>query len=177
VWTAATSGLRFGELTGLTRRHVDLRAPSLRVEQALADIQGQGPTLGPPKSVAAHRVVVIPQSTAELLADHIDEFVEEGDDALIFTSLKGSALLNTYFAPQWRRAVKAAGLDTGVRFHDLRHLAGTTAASAGASLREIMARMGHASAEASLRYLKASERRDAEIAAAIEQRVKRDLSE
>ena len=39
MWTAATSGLRFGELTGLSRRHVDLSAPSLRVERALADIK------------------------------------------------------------------------------------------------------------------------------------------
>ena len=51
------------------------------------------------------------------------------------------------------------------------------ASQEGASLREIMARMGHASAEASLRYLKASERRDAEIASAIEQRINRDLAD
>ncbi|MEL6894470.1 MAG: site-specific integrase, partial [Actinomycetota bacterium] len=41
------------------------------------------------------------------------------------------------------------------------------AASAGASLREVMARMGHASSDAALRYLKASERRDREIAEAL----------
>lgn len=51
-----------------------------------------------------------------------------------------------------------------VRFRDLRHLAGTEAASAGASLREVMARMGHSTPNASLRYLKASELRDREIA-------------
>ena len=102
VWTAATSGLRFGELTGLTRRHVDLGAPTLRVEQALADIKGEGPTIGPPKSTAAHRVVTIPTSTAQLL---------------VFTSLRGTPLLNTYFAPRWRKAVRTVGLDH-VRFHD-----------------------------------------------------------
>lgn len=42
---------------------------------------------------------------------------------------------------------------------------------AGASLREIMARMGHASSDASLRYLKASARRDEEIADEIERRM------
>ena len=176
MWTAATSGLRFGELTGLSRRHVDLSAPSLRVERALADIKARGPTLGPPKSVAAHRIVTIPPSTAELRAQHFSLYTADDPDSLLFTSLRGAPLLNTYFAPHWRRAASAAGLD-GVRFHDLRHLAGTTAASAGASLREIMVRMGHASAEASLRYLKRSERRDAEIASAIEQRINRDLAD
>ena len=38
------------------------------------------------------------------------------------------------------------------------------------TLREIMSRMGHSSSDASLRYLKASERRDGEIADAIEGR-------
>jgi hypothetical protein len=39
-----------------------------------------------------------------------------------------------------------------------------------------MARMGHASSDSSLRYLAASERRDAEVAAAMEARIGLDLS-
>jgi integrase len=177
VWVGATSGLRFGELTGLTRNHVDLDERTLRVDQALAFIRGQGPTLGPPKSAAAHRTVTVPATTAELLAKHLDAFTDDEPDALIFTSVKASPLLNRYFTPYWKRALKAAELDQTTRFHDLRHLAGTSAATAGASLREIMARMGHASSEASLRYLKASERRDSEIAEAIEKRMQGDLNQ
>lgn len=175
AWVGATSGLRYGELTGLTRRHVDLEDRTLRVDQALAFVRGEGPTLGPPKSSAAHRTVVVPGGIAEMLAAHLDEYVDEDRDALVFTSVKGSPLLNRYFAPYWKRALREAGLDETIRFHDLRHLAGTSAATAGASLREIMSRMGHSSADASLRYLKASERRDGEIADAIEQRMRGDL--
>jgi len=175
VWLAATSGLRFGELTGLTRAHVDLENRAVRVDQALAWVRDKGATVGPPKSAAAHRTVKIPARIAELVGEHIDEYVDEGPDEFIFTSVKGSPLLNRYFSPSWVRAVKAAGLAKGTRFHDLRHLAGTSAATAGASLREIMARMGHSSPDASLRYLKASERRDGEIADAIEERMTADL--
>ncbi len=175
VWVGATSGLRFGELAGLTRHHVDLDERTLRVEQSLAFIRGEGPTLVPPKSAAAHRTVTIPVSAAEILAGHIQAFVEDGPDAFVFTSVMGSPLLNRYFAPYWKRALLAAGLEESTRFHDLRHLAGTSAATAGASLREIMARMGHASADASLRYLAASARRDSEIADAIEKRMTGDL--
>lgn len=176
VWVGATSGLRFGELTGLTGHHINLDQRTLRVEQALMYIRDQGPTLGPPKSSAAHRTVTIPVSAAEILSNHIDAYTGDGPDALVFTSVKGSPLLNRYFYPYWKRAVNDAGLESTTRFHDLRHLAGTSAATAGASLREIMARMGHASADASLRYLKASERRDSEIADAIEQRMTGDLN-
>ena len=135
VWTAATSALRYGELTGLTRAQLDLDASTLRVEQSLAFIKGVGPVLGPPKSDAAHRTVVIPGSTRELLAAHLEQFTDPGSTALVFTSVKGSPLLNRYFAPYWHHAKEAGGVDDAVRFHDLRHLAGTTAASAGASLR------------------------------------------
>ena len=176
VWLGASSGLRFGELTGLTRLHVDLASRSVRVEQALTFVRGKGPTIGPPKSAAAHRTVVIPSGVADLVAEHLDTYVDDDPDSLVFTSVKSSPLVNRYFAPYWQRALREAGLDERTRFHDLRHLAGTAAATAGASLREIMARMGHSSPDASLRYLKASERRDAEIADGIGERMNGDLS-
>jgi len=177
IWTAAASGLRFGELTGLTRRHVDLDAATLQVDQALTTERGKGAIVGAPKSTAAYRVVAIPQTASDVLRRHIDTFTGDDTDSFIFTSVKGRPLLNQYFTGHWKRALAAAEVDGATRFHDLRHLAGTTAASAGASLREIMARMGHASSDASLRYLKASERRDGEIATAIEKRMTRDLEQ
>jgi integrase len=132
VWVGATSGLRYGELTGLTRRHVDIEDRSLRVDEALSFVKG-------------------PIGLAEMLAAHIEEYVDDKPDYLVFTSVKDSPLVNRYFAPYWKKALKAAGLDESIRFRDLRHHAGTSAATAGASLRKIMARMGHASSDASLR--------------------------
>jgi integrase len=171
VWTAAASGLRFGELAGLTIEHVNLKRRELRVMQALHYVKGQGPTLGPPKTESAVRTVPVADSIAVRLAAHIEEYVEEIEPgALVFTSLRGGPLLNTYFAPQWSKARDAVGL-RHVRFHDLRHLAGTEAATAGASLREVMSIMGHASSAASLRYLKAAESRSREIADAIGRRM------
>jgi len=35
VWTAATSALRYSELTALSRAHVDLKRATVRVERAL----------------------------------------------------------------------------------------------------------------------------------------------
>jgi integrase len=167
VWTAAASGLRFGELAGLSVGHVNLDRSELRVSRALKDIKGVGPTLGPPKTERAVRTVSVPESITLRLVVHLERFVDETTpDSLVFTSLRGGPLLNTCFAPHWSRARSEVAL-THVRFHDLRHLAGTEAATAGASLREVMAMMEHASSVASLRYLKASESRGREIAEAI----------
>ena len=173
VWTAAASGLRFGELAGLTLEHVDLERRELRVIQALHDIKGQGPTLGPPKTESAVRTVPLADVIAKRLAVHVEQYVGSIErDELVFTSLRGGPLLNTYFAPQWSKARDAVGL-RHVRFHDLRHLAGTEAATAGASLRGVMTLMGHASSVASLRYLKASDHRGREIVDAVGRRIER----
>ena len=53
------------------------------------------------------------------------------------------------------------------RFHDLRHTGQTLAAATGATVKDLMRRLGHASPVASYRYLHAVDGRDAEIAAAL----------
>jgi integrase len=49
-------------------------------------------------------------------------------------------------------------------FHDLRHTGNTLTAAAGASLRELMDRMGHSSTRAALIYLHGSDARQRAIA-------------
>ncbi|WP_446211016.1 hypothetical protein [Micromonospora sp. IBSANI012] len=59
----------------------------------------------------------------------------------------------------------------GFHFHDPRHAGNTLAASAGASTREIMHRMGHATLRAALIYQHATSERDREIAQAMDRRI------
>jgi integrase len=69
----------------------------------------------------------------------------------------------------WNRSRKAVpDLPTGFRFHDLRHTANTIAAGTGASLKDLMYRMGHASPQAALRYQHATRERDQFIADAVD---------
>ncbi|MGF1597039.1 MAG: tyrosine-type recombinase/integrase [Acidimicrobiales bacterium] len=120
MWLGATSGLRFGELTRLTRRHVNLEARTLRVEHSLTTIKGQGALRGPPKSTAAHRTVAIPAVAVEALTVRLRDHVPDSPDAFVFTSVQGSPLLNGYFALHWKRALCEAGVGEATRFHDLR---------------------------------------------------------
>jgi len=66
----------------------------------------------------------------------------------------------------WVAAKEATGL-TQLHLHDLRHADNTWAAATGASTRELMARMGHASAQATIRYQHATADRDQAVAAAL----------
>lgn len=55
----------------------------------------------------------------------------------------------------------------GLRLHDLRHTAATLAATTGATTKELMARLGHASPRAALSYQHATQDRDQAIADAL----------
>lgn len=61
------------------------------------------------------------------------------------------------------RARQAAGRPD-LRWHDLRHTGAVLAAQTGATLAELMSRLGHSTAGAAIRYQHASEERDLEIA-------------
>jgi integrase len=73
------------------------------------------------------------------------------------------------FQRQWTRAIAAAGLDDrDVHFHDLRHIGNTLRAQSGATLADLMARMGHASMRAASIYLHTTSDRDRAVAAALD---------
>jgi integrase len=76
----------------------------------------------------------------------------------------GGRLRRKNFRKFWVRARDSVGLP-GLHFHDLRHTGNTMAAAQGASLRELMERMGHSSSRAALTYQHATRERDEEIAA------------
>jgi integrase len=88
--------------------------------------------------------------------------------ALVFTGAKGGQLRRAYFqrAVHLATTVRAVGLP-GFHFHDLRHTGNALAADTGASLADLMARMGHGSARAAMIYQHASARRDRSIAEAM----------
>ncbi|MDM4720340.1 tyrosine-type recombinase/integrase [Micromonospora sp. WMMA1363] len=171
VLVAALSGLRWGELVALRRRDLDLDAGTVRVARKLAALRSHL-EFGPPKSAAGVRVVALPAAAVEALRAHLDEFTAADADALVFTGDKGALLRSGNFgrAVKWTRTVAALGL-AGFHFHDLRHTGNTLAAASGASTRELMHRMGHASMRAALIYQHATNERDREIASAMDRRI------
>ena len=94
----------------------------------------------------------LPQFLVEALVDHLSRFSAPGTDGLVFTTPEGTPLRRENFRRRvWYPVMRSVGMD-GFRFHDLRHTNATLAASSGAPLRALMARLGHASAAAAIRY-------------------------
>lgn len=74
----------------------------------------------------------------------------------------------------WNDARESTGLHA-VRLHDLRHLGGTITAQTGATLKEIMERLGHSTVGAALRYQHVAENRAAEIASRLDVKLSNEL--
>ncbi len=166
------ASLRWGELVGLRRTHLDLDAGVLRVVGALVEIGGGKVLDDSPKSRAGRRVVSIPPEIIPELRVHLEMFAEPGEQGRVFTGPNGGPLKHSGFRRTWDRTRKAVGLPS-LHFHDLRHIGNTLAASTGASLKELMSRMGHSSTRAALIYQHASQDRDRVIAKALGQAFKR----
>jgi integrase len=166
VLLAYWCSLRLGELRGLQRRDLDPLHGWVTVRDQVVDVGGHL-LPGPPKTEAGRRRVAIPHHIRDDIAAHLAAFVGPEKDAYVFTGPKGSGpLASATWRRTWGQARKATGL-TEFRFHDLRHSGNTLAAATGASTRELMARMGHASPRAALIYQHATSDRDQAIAEAL----------
>jgi len=166
VLLAAFGGLRLGELLGLTRSSLDLLHSTVSVKVQRQQLTHGQWVSGPPKTEAGVRTFVLPAELVPVLADHLDRWAAAASDALVFTGVKGGPLRPHVWQTQWDRARRAVGLD-GLHFHDLRHVAGTLAASTGVGTKELMHRLGHASPRAALLYQHATVERDTAIANAM----------
>ncbi len=160
VLLAVFGSLRWGEVTALRRCDLDLERGAVTVRGALSERSTGEMVLGPPKSAAGLRTVMLPAPVAEQLRDHLDAYVGHHDQAWIFSGTAGQPLRRSNFNKlvSWSEVVQQMGL-TGLHFHDLRHTGNHLAAQTpGATLRDLMVRMGHGSMRAALIYQHASQR-------------------
>ncbi len=170
VLLAAWCALRFGELTELRRKDitiVDATDPAdsygiVRVERAVVRVD-EGFQVTTPKSDAGRRDVEIPPHLLPVIKDHLERFVDADKDALLFPAASGRHLAPASLYRQFYKARSAAKRDD-LRWHDLRHSGAVLAAATGATLAELMARLGHSTPQAAMRYQHAAQGRDRQIA-------------
>jgi integrase len=165
VTLAAWCALRFGELAELRRRDIDVRTGVIRVRRGMVRAEGV-PLVKGPKSDAGRRDVAIPPHLMPMVREHLRAHVAIGADALLFPATGGGHMHPSSLATVFYPARVAVGR-SDLRFHDLRHTGATLAAATGATLAELMARLGHSTAAAAMRYQHAAADRDRVIADAL----------
>jgi integrase len=165
VLLAAWCGLRFGELAELRRSDVDVTNGVIHVRRGVVRTS-TGRKVKDPKSDAGKRTVALPPHLLPVVKDHLREHAAMGRDGLLFPATHGEQLAPSTVYRVFYPARTKAGRDD-LRFHDLRHTGAVLAASTGATLAELMARLGHSTPGAALRYQHAAQDRDRVIAAAL----------
>jgi integrase len=166
VLLATFADLRWGELAGLRRASIDLEACEIRIVETVAELDRGGLRPETPKSRAGKRTVAFPAELVPELRWHLERFAEDGERGVVFVGPKGRRLRRSNFRKIWNKARESVGLPD-LHFRDLRHTGGTLSAASGASLKELMARLGHSSVRAAMIYQHATRDRDRAIAEAL----------
>lgn len=172
ILLASWCALRFGELTELRRHDIEfdpatdeLRGGVIRIRRAVVRVGGEF-VVGDPKSDAGTRDVAIPPHLVPVIEAHLDDHVGRDRNALLFPAQHGRHLAPATLYRRFYTARAKAGRED-LRFHDLRHSGAVLAATTGATLAELMGRLGHSTPAAALRYQHVAGGRDKAIAAAL----------
>jgi integrase len=165
VTCAGWCAMRLGETLELRRHDVDLDAGIIRIRRAVVRVGGRL-AVDTPKSTAGVRDVAIPPHLIDRFHEHLVNHTAAGADALLFPSSVDPAryLQAKALYVDFHRARAEIGRPD-LRWHDLRHSGAVLAAATGATLAELMARLGHSTPQAAMRYQHAAQGRDREIAA------------
>jgi integrase len=141
----AYTGVRFGELSALRVRRLDLLRRRAAIVEAVAEVHGRA-SFGTPKS---HQVRSVP--IPRFLVDELSVLVAgKGPDDFVFTAPKGGLLrLQNFRHGIFDPAVRSAGL-VGLTPHSLRHTAASLAIASGADVKVVQQMLGHASATMTL---------------------------
>jgi integrase len=146
---AATTGLRRGELLGLT--WADVADGRLTVRRSMGRVKGNGWGLGEVKSARSRRTIPLPararqavetQRTRQRFAKNAAGSAWQDRDGLVFTDAVGRPLLPEYVSHRFGRDLARTGVPR-IRFHDLRHSAATALLTAGVPLVVVSEWLGH----------------------------------
>ena len=165
VILSAFCALRPGEVLALRRRDIDQKAHVVHVRETASARYGGGAHIGPTKTAASTRTVNYPAQLHDRVHDHLVEHAAPGPRGHLFPSPvnPGDPVSTGAYRSAVLKAAKGAGLED-VRPHDFRHSGATLAAETGATVRELMARLGHTSPVVAMTYQHSARERDRAIA-------------
>lgn len=143
VIVAASTGLRQGELFGLTDDRVKYLRRDLVVDRQLVTPSAGPPRFGPCKTSRSVRTVPVADHVLEVLALHRERH-GVGDDGLLFHR-DGAPWPRNRAGEAIRRAATAAGVEA--TWHSLRHHAVSVLIAEGMSVTAVAATLGHSPEE------------------------------
>ncbi|MHB1420654.1 MAG: site-specific integrase [Bacillota bacterium] len=152
ILLAVATGLRRGELMGLDWKDVNFERVTIEVRQSSQYLPSHGIFTKEPKNETSKRIIAVPSSVMALLKDFRTSELEkrlkagdlwQGSDHL-FTTWDGKPMHPDTISKWFPQFLKRHGLPP-LPFHGLRHTSTTLLIAQGINVKNISARLGHAS--------------------------------
>lgn len=152
IYTAIYTGMRQGELLGLTWQAVHHTKRTIWVKQQLQYIAGEGYNFKEPKTSKSRRHIPMTPGVQSLLKEVKREQAEYKllmgneyeDNDLVFCLANGKPLDGTNLTKRFKAQAKKHG-HPEMRFHDLRHTCATLLLAAGVDPKKVQEILGHES--------------------------------
>lgn len=145
-WFGLHTGMRIGELLGLTWEDVDLDSGLVYVRRTATQFG-----VNPPKSVASRREVPLDAKTVKVIRKHRQHMMEEAlgrgqgwtEGTYVFLTRTGRRVTNMETKKSFQSAIKRAGVKR-ITPHGMRHTFATSLLHRGVNPSEVAAILGHA---------------------------------
>jgi len=150
--TAFFTGMRQGELLGLSWDRVDFKSGVIEIRQQLQCIDGnyflETPKHDKVRMIAPPLLVMDALKQEKALQDRNRELMGEkwqNDWNLVFTDSVGKQLVRRTVDKHYKRILEKSGIEPH-RFHDMRHTFAVSMLDAGEDLKSLQENLGHATA-------------------------------
>ncbi len=150
IYLSANTGMRRGELLGLTWRNVELDKARLVVDQQLLSV-GYEAEIGAPKTSTSRRTIDLDPRTVAVLRTwrrlQLEQQMSNGtrnDEDFVFTHPDGGPVHPDRFSKVWDQLVAEHGVRR-IRLHDLRHTHASILLKANVPVKVVSERLGHSS--------------------------------
>lgn len=144
VTLALQTGMRRGEISGLTWGNIDFERNIIRITRSRQRRAKTGDIVGDPKTVGSIRSIPIDDELKTLLQSWRQQQLIANNDTYVLSHTDGTPIDPSTLARDMRLAVKSLNLPD-VSFHDLRHTHATLLLQANVPLKIVSERLGHAS--------------------------------
>lgn len=150
IYVAANTGMRRGEVLGLTWRNVDLDKARLIVEQQVQSVEYEA-SVADVKTAGSRRTIDLDPRTVAVLKTwrrhQLEQHLSTGrrsDDEFVFTHPGGGSIHPDLFSQSWSRLMEKSEVRR-IRLHDLRHTHASILLKAGVPVKVVSERLGHSS--------------------------------
>ena len=145
IETAAMTGLRSGELRGLTVDHIDFLRRTIRVERQLVRDKTMGIYLDDVKTSSGRRTIPIPGRLAMVLSEYLAAHPPRKDGqwaGLVFAMPDGDPVADSAAGYALHSICQKAGLKRR-HWHELRHHYASVLIAGGENPKVVQKRLGH----------------------------------